>query len=90
WNAVWRGDRETARAHARRTDELFPKLWLPGGWGGQFGAYQSQLKALMAMLGQPGGEVRPPRLPVDDPESLRRMHGILVEAGLLPQPVAAA
>jgi 4-hydroxy-tetrahydrodipicolinate synthase len=90
WNAVWRGDRETAREHARRTDELFPKLWLPGGWGGLYGAYQSQLKALMAMLGQPGGEVRPPRLPVDDPESLRRLHEILVEAGLLPQPVGAA
>ena len=76
--------------HARRTDELFPKLWLPGGWGGQFGAYQSQLKALMRMLGQPGGEVRPPRLPVTDEASLRRLHEILVEAGLLSEPVEAA
>jgi dihydrodipicolinate synthase/N-acetylneuraminate lyase len=90
WEAVWRGDAETAREHAQRTDELFPKLWLPGGWGGQFGAYQSQLKALMKMLGQPGGEVRPPRLPVTDPESLRRMEEILVEAGLLGRPVEAA
>jgi dihydrodipicolinate synthase/N-acetylneuraminate lyase len=90
WEAVWRGDVETAREHARRTDELFPKLWLPGGWGGQFGAYQSQLKALMKMLGQPGGEVRPPRLPVTDAESLRRMEEILVESGLLRRPVEAA
>ena len=90
WEAVWRGDVETAREHARRTDELFPKLWLPGGWGGHFGAYQSQLKALMKMLGQPGGEVRRPRLPVTDEESLRRMHEILVEAGLLREPVEAA
>jgi dihydrodipicolinate synthase/N-acetylneuraminate lyase len=89
WEAVWRGDAETAREHARRTDELFPKLWLPGGWGGQFGAYQSQLKALMRMLGQPSGEVRPPRLPVTDPDSLRRMREILVEAGLLREPVEA-
>ena len=58
WEAVWRGDVEPAARTPRRTDELFPKLWLPGGWGGQFGAYQSQLKALMKMLGQPGGEVR--------------------------------
>lgn len=90
WEAVWRGDAETAREHARRTDELFPKLWLPGGWGGRFGAYQSQLKALMRMLGQPGGEVRPPRLPVTDETSLGQMREILVEAGLLRQPVEAA
>jgi 4-hydroxy-tetrahydrodipicolinate synthase len=90
WESVWRGELEFAREHARRTDELFPKLWLPGGWGGQFGAYQSQLKALMAMLGQPGGDVRPPRLPVTDRESLRRMYEILVGAGLIAQPVEAA
>jgi 1-pyrroline-4-hydroxy-2-carboxylate deaminase len=90
WEAVWRGEPETAREHARRTDDIFPKLWLPGGWGGHFGAYQSQLKALMKMLGQPGGEVRPPRLPVTDDESLARMREILVETGLLAQPVEAA
>jgi dihydrodipicolinate synthase/N-acetylneuraminate lyase len=90
WEAFWRGDVGTAREHARRTDELFPKLWLPGGWGGHFGAYQSQLKALMKMLGQPGGNVRLPRLPVTDPGSLQRMHEILVEAGLLREPVEAA
>ena len=63
---------------------------MPGGWGGQFGAYQSQLKALMKLLGQPGGEVRLPRLPVTDPESLRRLEEILVEAGLLGRTVEAA
>ena len=87
WEAVWRGDVEPSREHARRTDELFPKLWLPGGWGGHFGAYQSQLKALMKMLGQPGGDVRPPRLPVTDEGSLQRMREILVEIGLLGHPV---
>ena len=90
WEAIWRGDTATAREHALRTDELFPKLWLPGGWGGHFGAYQSQLKALMKMLGQPGGEVRPPRLPVSDEASLRRLREVLVETGLLPQAVGAA
>jgi dihydrodipicolinate synthase/N-acetylneuraminate lyase len=90
WEAVWRGDLDAAHEHARRTDELFPKLWLPGGWGGHFGAYQSQLKALMKMLGQPGGEVRRPRLPVTDPGSILRMRQILVEAGLLREPVEAA
>ncbi len=90
WEAVWRGDVASAREHARRTDELFPKLWLPGGWGGHFGAYQSQLKALMKMLGQPAGEVRRPRLPVTDEASLERMREILVETGLLEQAVQAA
>ena len=83
WEDVWSGDVDAAREHARRTDDLFPRLWLPGGWGGHFGAYQSQLKALMKMLGQPGGEVRPPRLPVTDEASLRRMREVLVEVGLL-------
>jgi 4-hydroxy-tetrahydrodipicolinate synthase len=60
---------------------------LPGGWAGLFGAYQSQLKALMKLLGQPGGEVRLPRLPVTDESDLQRMREILVEIGLLAQPV---
>jgi dihydrodipicolinate synthase/N-acetylneuraminate lyase len=90
WEGVWRGELEPVREHARRTDELFPKLWLPGGWAGHFGAYQSQLKALMKLLGQPGGEVRLPRLPVTDEVSLQRMREILVEIGLLGSPVEAA
>ena len=44
-----------ARSTRRRNEALFPKLWLPGGWAGVHGAYQSELKAIMAMLGQPGG-----------------------------------
>ena len=74
----------------RFPDELFPKLWLPGGWAGVYGAYQSQLKALMRMLGQPGGEVRPPRLPVTDEASLARLRAALVEAGLLHETTKAA
>ena len=88
WEAVWRGAVDGAREHARRTDELFPKLWLPGGWGGHFGAYQSQLKALMKLLGQPGGTVRPPRLPITDEASITAMRKILIEAGLLSQTAA--
>jgi 1-pyrroline-4-hydroxy-2-carboxylate deaminase len=91
WEAVWRGDIDSAREHARRTDELFPKLWLPGGWGGHYGAYQSQLKVLMQLLGQPiGTTVRPPRLPVTDEASIAAMREILIEAGLLAQPAEVA
>ena len=84
WEAVWSGDLETARVHARRTDELFPKLWLPGGWGGVYAAYQSQLKAIMTMIGQPGGWPRRPRLPLTDPASLEAIREILAEESLLP------
>lgn len=85
WESYWRGDLDGPRAHAVAGDRLFAKLWLPGGWAGKYGAYQSQLKVLMAMLGQPGGHVRRPRLPVTDPASLRVMRAVLVEEGLLPE-----
>ena len=58
WESYWSGDFASALAHAVAGDRLFPKLWLPGGWAGRYGAYQSQLKALMTMLGQPAGHVR--------------------------------
>ncbi len=79
----WAGDLESARAHAVRSDRLFPRFWLPGGWAGRFGAYQSQLKVLMRMLGQPAGHVRPPRLPITDPTALEQMRAVLVDEGLL-------
>ena len=65
------------------------ELWLPGGWAGKYGGYQSQLKAIMKMLGQPGGEPRRPRLPVDDPQSLAEIRAMLVEFGLLQETAAA-
>lgn len=89
WESWWAGDHDACRAHARRIDDLFPRLWLPGGWGGHHGAYQSQLKAIMAMLGQPGGWPRRPRLPVTDPAALAEIRGVLEQASLLPQGAAA-
>lgn len=83
WTAHWAGDESYCRAHAERTDRIFEKLWMPGGWRGRFGHYQSQLKAIMAMLGQPGGTVRRPRLPVTDPEALHRIREILIEEHIL-------
>jgi dihydrodipicolinate synthase/N-acetylneuraminate lyase len=85
WEDFWAGDIARAREHAVRSDRLFPQLWLPGGWAGKFGAYQSQLKALMQMLGQPAGHVRAPRLPVTDPEALAQMRAVLVREGLLTE-----
>jgi len=84
WESYWAGDFEAMTAHAVKGDQLFPKLWLPGGWAGHYGAYQSQLKELMRMLGQPAGHVRRPRLPVTDSASLAAMRAVLVGEGLLP------
>jgi dihydrodipicolinate synthase/N-acetylneuraminate lyase len=83
WEALWRGDFAACEAHARRTEELFPQLWLPGGWAGAHGAYQSELKAIMAMIGQPGGTTRRPRLPISEESSLEAIRKVLVGAGLL-------
>jgi dihydrodipicolinate synthase/N-acetylneuraminate lyase len=89
WEDFWAGDDEACRAHARRTDALFERLWLPGGWAGKYGGYQSQLKAIMKLVGQPGGEPRRPRLPVDDERSLRELREVLVEFGLIAERVPA-
>jgi dihydrodipicolinate synthase/N-acetylneuraminate lyase len=88
WEDWWAGDEAAVLVHARRTEELFPRLWMPGGWAGLYGGYQSQLKAIMKMLGQPGGEPRRPRLPVDDPQALEQIRAVLVEFGLLQETVA--
>jgi 1-pyrroline-4-hydroxy-2-carboxylate deaminase len=89
WEDHWAGGNDACRAHAERTDALFPRLWLPGGWAGKYGGYQSQLKAIMKLLGQPGGEPRRPRLPVDDPRSLEEIRAVLVEFGLLQEHATA-
>jgi 4-hydroxy-tetrahydrodipicolinate synthase len=89
WEAHWRGDEAACAAHAAATDRLHERLWLPGGWAGHFGHYQSQLKAIMAMIGQPGGTVRRPRLPVSDPAALAAIREILVEEGIIGAAVAA-
>ena len=85
WEAFWRGDYAKCEEHARRTEDLFPQLWLPGGWAGVHGAYQSELKAIMDLLGQPGGTTRRPRLPVTDEGALEEIKKVLVGAGLLPE-----
>jgi dihydrodipicolinate synthase/N-acetylneuraminate lyase len=91
WRAHWSGDTALCEAHAERGDRIFEKLWLPGGWRGRFGHYQSQLKAIMAMIGQPGGTVRRPRLPVTDPDALRQIREILIEEQILvTQPSTSA
>ena len=37
----------------------------------------------MRLLGQPGGEVRQPQLPLTDPAKLAALESVLKESGLL-------
>ena len=62
---------------------LLEALWAPGGWAGKYGAYQSQLKAIMKIMGLPGGEVRPPRLEISDPAALAEIEKILRQSDVV-------
>lgn len=77
WEDYWSGEIASATKNAAATDVLLSGLWGPGGWRGLYGAYQSQLKAIMAMMGVPGGTVRPPRLPIRNPEYLATIAEVL-------------
>ena len=57
-------------------------------WSGSIGSPQSQIKAAMNMLGQPGGYPRPPLLAIEDPAELAALRGILASAGLLQKQAA--
>ncbi|NDF02372.1 MAG: dihydrodipicolinate synthase family protein [Actinobacteria bacterium] len=79
WENYWAGNLEPVRAHANRNLKLLEALWEPGGWRGKWGGYQSQLKAIMAIMGAPGGTVRRPRLAITDSQSLEKIRSILIE-----------
>ncbi|MCX6430793.1 MAG: dihydrodipicolinate synthase family protein [Actinobacteria bacterium] len=82
WEDYWSGDIESVRKSAQATDQLLASLWGPGGWRGLYGAYQSQLKVIMEMMGVPGGTVRPPRLPITDSTSLAKIRKALIDSNI--------
>jgi 4-hydroxy-tetrahydrodipicolinate synthase len=81
YEAFWRGDFAVAQQAAADYGSLMTRLIRPD-WSGAFGSPQSQIKACMNMLGQPGGYVRPPLLPIDGAEELEALRRILADAGL--------
>jgi 4-hydroxy-tetrahydrodipicolinate synthase len=81
YEAFWRNDLAAAQHAASRYVFLMTRLIRPD-WSGTFGSPQAQVKACMNMLGQPGGHVRPPLLPIADPHHLETLHQILDAAGL--------
>ena len=80
YEAFWRDDFAAAEQAANRYGSLMSRLIRPD-WSGVFGSPQAQIKACMNMLGQPGGHVRPPLLPIDSPADLEALRCILEEAG---------
>lgn len=82
FDALWAGRLDEAREHADKWWSLTAAFTHPD-FGGKFGAPAAQLKAAMAMLGQPGGEVRAPLLPVTDPAKLESISSILHDHELL-------
>jgi 4-hydroxy-tetrahydrodipicolinate synthase len=84
YEAFWRGDFEAAKLSADRYVGVMSQFMNPD-WSGKFGPPQSQIKAGMNAMGQPGGYPRPPLLPIDDPKSLAKIHEILSSAGLMGQ-----
>ena len=88
YEALWRGDFAAAAQAADRYGTLMTKLIRPD-WSGAFGSPQSQIKTCMNLLGQPGGHVRPPLLPIDSPHDLEALRRILDQAGLFGDAAAS-
>jgi 1-pyrroline-4-hydroxy-2-carboxylate deaminase len=85
FEAVWRGDIAMARDIAAKemrwiallyNNDLTPRF----GWG--------QIKASMALLGQPVGHTRLPMLPLTDPARLSALRQALADASLLDKECA--
>jgi dihydrodipicolinate synthase/N-acetylneuraminate lyase len=89
YEAFWRGVFGAAEHAADRYVALMTRLIRPD-WSGAFGSPQAQIKACMNMLGQSGGHVRPPLLPIEDPRDVEALRRVLDEAGLFADAVRSA
>ncbi|WP_413809724.1 dihydrodipicolinate synthase family protein [Streptomyces sp. OE57] len=83
YEAYWAGDLDRAREWSARYERLV-NLLVNDDYSSRFASPTSQLKAAMRLLGQPGGHVRPPLLPLEDPSALLGLSAALDEAGLHP------
>ncbi|WP_030185539.1 dihydrodipicolinate synthase family protein [Streptomyces sp. NRRL S-813] len=79
---IWAGNFDAAAVHAAEWASL-TRGWIEPDFGGRFASPSAQLKAAMRILGQPGGSVRQPLLPLTDPAKLTELEKLLREQGLL-------
>lgn len=81
YRAVRAGDAQAAQAWADKYQSLSSLLINPD-YSGRFASPIPQLKAVMDVLGQPGGPVRTPLLPVTDPATRRALTDIVEDCGI--------
>ena len=81
YRAVRAGDPVTAQGWAEKYQALSGRL-INSDYSGRFASPVPQLKAVMDLLDQPGGPVRPPLLPVTDPVILQSLADIVDESGI--------
>ena len=82
YNEVFAGNLEAAREHSGRYARLV-SLLVNNDYSTKFASPTAQLKAAMNILGQPGGQVRPPLLAMAE-ENSTDLARALAEAGLSP------
>jgi 1-pyrroline-4-hydroxy-2-carboxylate deaminase len=81
FEAVWQERFDAAREYADRYWKLTSGFVGPD-FSGHFGSPSSQLKAAMAVLGQPGGHVRLPLLSTTDETGVEGIPDLLCAVGL--------
>lgn len=81
YRAVADRDAESAREWADKYRAYSSRL-IGGDYSGVYASPIPQLKAVMNLLDQPGGHVRPPLLPVTDTDTLAALQSIVDESGV--------
>ncbi|NIL87622.1 hypothetical protein RhoFasGS6_05050 [Rhodococcus fascians] len=81
YEAVAARDADTARMWVDRYRAFSGRL-IASDYSGVYASPIPQLKAVMNLLGQPGGTVREPLLPVTDADTLAALQSVIVESGI--------
>ena len=89
YEAVWAGDYARARDLAARY-QMVSRALVRSDYSGRFGSPVAQVKAVMRVLGQPGGFVRSPLLDVADSVAREAVEPALAGSGLLAELAARA
>lgn len=82
FEALWADDLAAARLHSARYEAVVGVL-VNEDYSARYASPTAQVKAVMRLLGQPGGHVRPPLLDLDDPEALSHIRSDLIDVGLI-------
>jgi len=82
YRAVAAKDAAAAKVWAARYRALSGRL-INSDYSGVYASPIPQLKAVMNLLGQPGGTVRPPLLPVTHAATLRSLEQIIEDSGVV-------